>query len=129
MMSYLRKRDKGFTLLEVMLVVIIIGIIAIIALPRLLVTKAEAENKSCDSNVQAIRTQLEQFYWNEGHYCQAGSLADFLDVTTTPLYATYWPEDSSVSSECPEGTVGNYLWHASTASNDPNKPIPQACYY
>jgi len=107
MMSYLRKRDKGFTLLEVMLVVIIIGIIAIIALPRLLVTKTSAEEKSCDSNLQAIRTQLECFQWDNGHYPNSGTSPDdidfFLDVTTNTEYAAYWPETSTVSALCPAG--------------------------
>ena len=108
MMSYLRKRDKGFTLLEVMLVVIIIGIIAIIALPRLLVTKTQAEEESCDSNLQAIRTQLECYQWNNGTYPAGdatGNIDFFLDTTN---YGLYWPETTAVSGACPAGS--NYVY-------------------
>jgi type II secretion system protein G len=111
MMRFLRK-DKGFTLLEVMLVVIIIGIIAVIALPKLLVTKAEAEDDSCDSNVQAIRTQMEQFNWDVGHYPNCSALSDFLDVANNTEYAKYWPETSTVSATCPGS--GTYRWGVGT---------------
>jgi prepilin-type N-terminal cleavage/methylation domain-containing protein len=123
MMSYLRKRDKGFTLLEVMLVVIIIGIIAIIALPRLLVTKTQAEEESCDSNLQAIRLQLECFEWDNGHYPNCATASDFVSHAQYPVY---WPETSDVSAFCPGGTAGvqMYTYTASTgemicASNHP----------
>lgn len=38
-MVFLRRRERGFTLIQVILVVIIIGIIAIFAVPRLLVLR------------------------------------------------------------------------------------------
>lgn len=96
MNRFLRKNQKGFTLLEVMLVVLIIGIIAIIALPKLLVTKAVAEDKSCDSNLQALRTQAESWYWDLALYPAA--LADLLDPANG-----YFPADSTVSGFCPTG--------------------------
>lgn len=97
-MMYLRRNQKGFTLLEVMLVVIIIGIIALIALPRLLVARARARDDSCDSNVQAIATQLEQYYWvNQG----AGAWPTTLNQLMSNTY--YFPEGSLASSMCTDG--------------------------
>ena len=51
-----------------MLVVIIIGIVAVIALPKIIVTKGEAEVNSCKSNQQALETAAEQYKWGEGTY-------------------------------------------------------------
>ena len=101
-MMLLRKKEKGFTLIEVMLVVIIIGIIAIIALPKLLVTKVTAEQKSCDSNLQALRTQVESYEWNTGAYP-----ADLNTILTDP---EYFPATSDISGECPtDGVAYSYV--------------------
>ena len=100
MIMCLRRNQKGFTLLEVMLVVIIIGIIALIALPRLLVTRARARDESCDSNVQAIQTQLEQYYWvNQGAGNWPTSINQLMGDTN------YFPIGSQVSSRCVDGTT------------------------
>jgi prepilin-type N-terminal cleavage/methylation domain-containing protein len=92
-MIFSRKKQKGFTLIEVMLVVVIIAIIAIIALPKLLVTRTQAAQDSCDSNLQALRTQIEQYNWQEGFY--PSSLPALLNDDR------YFPEDSTISGECP----------------------------
>jgi prepilin-type N-terminal cleavage/methylation domain-containing protein len=108
MIMRLRRNQKGFTLLEVMLVVIIIGIIAIIALPRLLVTRERARDESCDSNVQAIKTQLEQYYWVNRHF--PDTIPNFL--VNEPQY---WPGDSTVSSRCPNGDA--YIYDGSLGTD------------
>ena len=116
-MTFMRKKEKGFTLIEVMLVVIIIGIIAIIALPKLLVTRDTAQDNSCLSNLQALRTATEQYKWDNplNEYPQvtvtAGDLQPLIDELATSAIGgmsdTYLPVNSDVSSACP-GTGTNY---------------------
>jgi prepilin-type N-terminal cleavage/methylation domain-containing protein len=111
MIMRLRRNQKGFTLLEVMLVVIIIGIIAVIALPRLLVTRARARDEACDSNVQAIRTQIEQYYW--AFHGWPADLEDFITTNTD-----FFPADSTVSSRCPQDADGDGLGDTYTYGTD-----------
>ena len=108
-MKFMRKREKGFTLLEVMLVVIIIGIIAIIALPRLLVTRVTAGEKSCDSNLQALRTQIESYYWNEQVFPAVDN-----DLTTFIQNTVYFPTTKQVTDYCPFDSTQQYLYTKST---------------
>ena len=99
MMNFFRKDEKGFTLIEVVLVSVIIAILAAIALPKYLETRATSAAKTCDSNLQAIRTQIEQHTWTEGAPPTEGPAAtqigDFIDNRT------YFPTGSDVSKACP----------------------------
>ena len=69
------KKQKGFTLLEVMLVVILISILAAIVIPRFVISSKRAKVQSCEMNRSIINTQVESYYFSENTWPQ-DSLAD-----------------------------------------------------
>ena len=63
-----RRSQSGFTLLELIVVVTMIGILASIALPHLKDTPKRAQEAVLKNNLRAFRDVIDQFHADKGHY-------------------------------------------------------------
>jgi general secretion pathway protein G len=63
-----RRRQQGFTLLELIIVVAVIGILATIAMPRLLHTPERAREAVLKTDLRTFRSALDQHYADKGRY-------------------------------------------------------------
>ena len=54
-------RRQGFTLVEIMIVVAIIGILSAIAIPNFVRNRNEAQRKTCIANMKLIETSAENW--------------------------------------------------------------------
>ena len=73
MKRLLRKRNKGFTLIELMIVVAIIGILAAIAIPNFLRFQLKSKTSEGKVNLAAMRTAEESYLAEFGRYVPAAS--------------------------------------------------------
>ena len=57
----MKRNTRGFTLVEILIVVIILGILAAIVIPQFTNASSDARESSVSSTLQTIRSQIELF--------------------------------------------------------------------
>src|SRR3712207_7426114 len=60
--------EEGFTLVELLVVILIIGILAVIAIPSFLNQKGKGEDAAAKSSAREAATALETYYTDNASY-------------------------------------------------------------
>ncbi len=71
------RRQSGFTLIEVLIVTVIIGILAAIAIPKFASTKEKAYDRAVMSDIKRVQVAAEAYYADNMTYPASASDADF----------------------------------------------------
>jgi len=60
-MSKILKTERGFTLIEMMIVLLIISILLLIAVPAMTKSNSTVKAKTCESTVKAVQSQVAAY--------------------------------------------------------------------
>ena len=77
---------KGFTMIELIFVIVILGILASVAVPRLAGTKADAEISAAVANLRTLISDINAYYVVKGGF----------DTIPNPANATKWKDITNV---------------------------------
>jgi len=66
--------QRGFTLIEMMIVVAIIAILVSILVPNFVRARAQAQTSACESNLKEIATAIELYQTDNDHYPDGGTV-------------------------------------------------------
>ena len=100
------RKEKGFTLIELIMVIVILGILAAVAIPKFVDLSNQAKESTCKSNLGAIDSACAIYYASRA---AIGETATFpSDYTDTSLYA------SGTVPTCPD--TGTYTYDQTTGT-------------
>ena len=103
----LKRNSRGFTLVEIMIVVAIIGLLAAIAVPNFMQARTSSRTSTCVNNLRLISAAKDQ-----------AALENGLDDTATPTTTELSPylKSTNASTGLPtEPTGGTYTINAVSA--------------
>jgi type IV pilus assembly protein PilA len=72
--------DKGFTLVEIMIVVVIIGLLAAMAIPAFQKVRTNSQDKAVLNNARQLSAGADQYYLENG--VSTVTLSDLIGPTT-----------------------------------------------
>jgi len=114
----MKNNKKGFTLVEIMIVVVIIGLLAAMAIPAFTKVRTTSQNKAISNNIRQIQSAADQYFLEKGatqvalsnlfgtdNYIKGST--DTLAVASETYPATLTQGNNHTINSVPTGAGGN----------------------
>jgi prepilin-type N-terminal cleavage/methylation domain-containing protein len=107
MSKFARTLRHGFTLVEIMIVVLIIGILLAIAVPNFIKARESSRTKSCIANLKQIDAAKEQYMIDNKVTTCPSTVSTYVGATSyikntpvCPAGGTYTVNDATTNPAC-----------------------------
>jgi len=121
-MSAIRTVRRGFTLIEILIVVIILGILAAIVIPQFSNASTQAKQSALDSTVQTLRSQIALYRLQHGD-----TLPDLVTNWNPMIAVTNYGNPAQPFGPYMQSTPSNSLTGGSVVKNGTNAAAVPSC--
>ncbi|MDB5167909.1 MAG: ral secretion pathway protein [Candidatus Saccharibacteria bacterium] len=115
----IKQRSVGFTIVELLIVIVVIGILAAITIVAYTGVQARARNADRQADINAIVKALALYQIDNGSYPKQGTVVG-MDIVDYPVTALKLPRNAIVSPTAPAGTLNSFnetKWAGDTSTD------------
>jgi prepilin-type N-terminal cleavage/methylation domain-containing protein len=122
-MVSLKNKSKGFTIVELLIVIVVIGILATLVIVTFTGIQQKARNSQRQTDVNAVDSHVEAYYASSGNYPTFSQLSDATwraaNLKGLDAAALIGPKAGTLThtSAAPSGSADGYNYYATESGN------------
>lgn len=108
--GYLKQKNQGFTIVELVIIIIVIGILAAITIVSYGAVTENAARQTLEADIRSAASKLTRYKSENGSYPQTLDTAGISNTSSTAFYYDLGP-DPSIDRYCLSGAAGQLQYH------------------